>query len=146
MTAHNPFATRAFWLTLLINAVWINASEVARYFALVMPMMRDAFPGMAGVAPMSLPVFAVWGIWDTVWLLALTGFTWLWLERFGTTLRQTLLAGTLAWAAVFVILWLGIYNMGLAPPAVVAVALPLAWGEAAVGALITRWGMRRFAG
>ena len=48
MSAHatrwTPLWGRAFWLTLLCNGVWINASEVFRYFAFVMPMMRDAFP------------------------------------------------------------------------------------------------------
>lgn len=43
--------------------------------------------------------------------------------------HQALLAGTLAWAAVFVILWLGIHNMGFVPPAVVAEALPPAWAR-----------------
>ncbi len=140
----NPFVTKGFWITVAINAIWINASEVARYFVFVMPMMREAMPTVTGVAPMDLGVFAIWGIWDTVWLLSLSGFTWLWLERFGLSTKQTFVAATLAWSAVFVILWVGIFNMNLTTLNVVAIALPLAWLEAAIGAFIVRWGMKRF--
>jgi hypothetical protein len=47
-------------LALLINFLWINTSEVFRYFAFVMPMMRDAFPNVPDVAPMNVPVFLIW--------------------------------------------------------------------------------------
>ncbi len=43
----NPESTRLsapFTVALIVNFVWINAPEVFRYFAFVMPMMREAFP------------------------------------------------------------------------------------------------------
>lgn len=132
-------------MTMLINAIWINASEVFRYFVFVMPMMRDAFPQVENVAPMSWPIFAVWGVWDTVLLFAVTGFVWLFLERFGNGLRQAITAGSLIWAAVFVILWLGMLNMNMTTVAVLAVALPLSWLEMVVAAMIVNWGMWYFA-
>ena len=138
MTASRPIV----W-TLVILAIWINASEVFRYFVFVMPMMRDALPGVADVAPMNLPVFMIWGVWDTILLLAVAGFVWLFLERFGNGLGQALLAGTLIWLAIFGILWLGLYNMNLATPAILAIALPLSWLELVIAALIIRWGMQR---
>ncbi|MGI9411247.1 MAG: hypothetical protein ACR2OV_14305 [Hyphomicrobiaceae bacterium] len=147
MIATSPASRNSNWLAfalaLVANAVWINASEVFRYFAFVMPMMREAFPQVDDVAPMSLTVFAVWGLWDTVLLLAVTGFVWLCLERFGATARNAVLAGTAFWGAVFVVLWLGLFNMNLAPWHVLAVALPLAWIEMAVAALIVRWAVLR---
>lgn len=142
---NNPFATRGFWLTAAITAIWVNVSEVARYFLFIMPMMREAMPMLPEVAPMNAVVFAIWGVWDTIWLLTLCGSVWLWLERFGPSTKQTYLAATLVWAAVFVIVWLGIFNMNLTGINVVAVALPLAWLEAVVGAFIVRWGMLRYA-
>ncbi len=45
--------------------------------------------------------------------------------------------------AVFVILWLGLYNMNLAPSNVLAVALPLAWLEMVVAAVLVWWFMAR---
>jgi len=138
------FPVRAFLITLAINAVWVNASNIFRYLAFIMEMMRDALP-MENVAPMDLGVFLVWGVWDTILLLFVTAFVWLWLERFGYGLRQALLAGTAFWLGVFGILWIGLYNMNLATPEILAVALPLAWVEQVVAALIVNWGMRRFA-
>lgn len=144
MTLDQPLANsgpsfQALWPALALNFLWINASEVFRYFAFVMPMMREAFPTLPDIAPMSLPVFLVWGLWDTVLILAATFLSWLMLERFGNTVRTALAAGTLIWATVFVILWLGLYNMNLAPLQVLLIALPLAWIEMVAAALIVRW-------
>ncbi len=136
---------RAFWFTLLINGLWINASEVFRYFAFVMPMLRDAFPMIEGVAPMSLSVFGMWAIWDTILVVAVTGCSWMFLERFGLSLRNAILAGSSIWMAIFVILWLGLWNMRMATPGLLAVALPLSWLEMVIAAFIVRWGMVRFA-
>jgi len=138
------FPTRAFWLTTLVNAVWINVSEVFRYFVFVMPMMREAFPQIENIAPMNLPVFAIWGVWDTILLLVVTGFVWMFLERFGRGLRQSFIAGSLIWAAIFVILWLGLFNMNVATGAMLAIALPLSWLEMVVAAVIVNWGMHYF--
>lgn len=137
-----PIDWRAFWTAFWINFIWVNASEVFRYFVFVMPMMRAAFPEMSGVAPMDWGVFLVWGAWDTVLVLAITGFVWLFIERFGAGLSQAVAAASLFWLAVFGILWVGLFNMGLAPWQVLAVALPLAWVEMAVAALIVRWQYR----
>lgn len=142
---HPPFPWRGFLWTALIAGIWINISEVVRYFALVMPMVREAFPQIVNVAPMDLGVFAVWAVWDTILVLAVAGFVWIYLDRFGASTRNSLLAATFAWAAIFVILWLGVWNMGLTTPSIVAIALPLAWLELAVAALIVNWGRSRFA-
>lgn len=139
----SPALPRAFWLALGVNFLWMNASEVFRCFAFVMPMMREALPGIVGVAPMNLPVFLVWGIWDTVLIGATTSVCWLMLTRFGPSVRPALVAGTLVWAAVFVLLWLALRNMNLATPPIIAAALPLAWVELAVAGLITRWALLR---
>jgi hypothetical protein len=125
-----------------VNFIWINLSEVFRYFAFVMPMMRDALPMVPDVAPMNLPTFLIWGLWDTILVLAATFFIWLMLDRFGISLRSALLAGTAVWGAIFVILWVGLFNMNLATLPVLAIALPLAWVEMAVAALVVRWKMR----
>ncbi len=137
-------STSGFWPTLLLNAIWVNASEIFRYFVFVMPMMRAAFPQIDNVAPMSWQVFALWGVWDTILVFSVTGFVWLILDRFGDRRRNAIVAGTLFWLSVFVILWLGIWNMNLTTPAVVTVALLLSWLEMVVAALIVNWGRQRF--
>ncbi|MEO1493656.1 MAG: hypothetical protein AAFV19_15990 [Pseudomonadota bacterium] len=130
---------KALLIALALNAVWINASEIFRYFVFVMPMMREAFGMVPGIAPMDLPVFLLWGVWDTILICAVTGFGWLVFDRFGAGVRVALFAGTAVWMSVFGILWLGLWNMGLATGAILMVALPLAWVEMVVAALIVRW-------
>ncbi|MEM8784870.1 MAG: hypothetical protein AAGF19_03360 [Pseudomonadota bacterium] len=141
-----PAMPKGFWIALAINAVWINVSEVFRYFVFVMPQMRADFPELADVAPMTLGVFAIWGVWDTILVAAATVIPWFALERFGPTARNAVLAGTGVWLTVFCLLWIGLYNMGLATLTVMAMALPLAWLEMAIAALIVRWSQRRYAG
>lgn len=128
-----------FTMALTINFVWINASEVLRYFAFVMPMIREAFPMVPDVAPMSFPVFVIWGVWDTILVLTATLLPWMAMKAFGASALRAVLYGTGVWMSVFVILWLGLYNMNMATAGVLAVALPMAWGEMVVAALIVWW-------
>ncbi|MEM9331296.1 MAG: hypothetical protein AAGA53_08210 [Pseudomonadota bacterium] len=143
---HPPFPIKAFLITLVLNGIWINASEIFRYFAFVMPMMRDAFTTVPGVAPMNVAVFLSWAGWMTILLVALTGFVWMFLDKFGYGAKNAILSATLFWAATFVILWLGLYNMNLATPQIISIALPLAWLELAIGALIVNKSMQTFSG
>lgn len=131
--------TRALLWAALLNALWINASEVFRYFLFVMPMLQEAFPQLPGVVPMSWPVFAIWGVWDSIMVLSATGFCWLSFERFGTSIETVLGTATAFWLAVFVVLWLGVWNMNLTTTTIVLTALPLAWFEIFIAALIVRW-------
>lgn len=142
MPLTNPLMLRAFWLTVLFNAIWINASEIFRYFVFVMPMLRESFPGIEDVAPMDLVIFARWAVWDTILLFAVTGLIWIALDGFGRSIRNTLIAATAVWLAIFGILWLGMLNMNLATPEIAAIALMLSWVELAVAGLIVHYGMR----
>ncbi|MEM9229369.1 MAG: hypothetical protein AAGB10_07140 [Pseudomonadota bacterium] len=140
--AETPQATRRmapFTIALIVNFIWINASEVFRYFAFVMPMMREAFPMVPGVAPMNLPVFMIWGVWDTILVLTATLLPWMAMKVFGASAMRAVLYGTGVWMSVFVVLWLGLYNMNMATVGVLAVALPMAWVEMVVAALIVWW-------
>ncbi len=138
----NPETVRRFapfTIALIVNFLWINASEVFRYFAFVMPMMREAFPMVPDVAPMNLPVFMIWGVWDTILVLTATLLPWMAMKVFGASALRAVLYGTGVWMSVFVILWLGLYNMNMATVGVLAIALPLAWVEMVVAALIVWW-------
>ena len=126
-----------------LNMVWINLSEVFRYFLFVMPAMRAAFPELPDVAPMSVSVFLIWGVWDTILVLSVSIIAWLSLERFGVSESSVVLTATGIWAAIFVILWLGVLNMNLATPAILLAALPLAWVEMIVAVIIVAWALSR---
>ena len=138
-----PINKRAIGIAFVFNLIWINLSEVFRYFAFVMPMMRDAFSMVPDIAPMNLSVFLIWGIWDTILVASVTGIAWLALERFGGSHKVFIGVATGIWAAIFVILWLGLLNMNLAIPSVLAIALPLAWLEIYVAVRIVNWAMNR---
>lgn len=141
--SHVSMQSRSFWQALLINALWINLSEVFRYFAFVMPMMREALPALENVAPMSWPVFAIWGLWDTILVFCVTGFVWIYLERFGCGLTNAVLGGSFVWLGIFGILWLGLYNMNLTTLSIVGVALLFSWIELVIAALIVNWALLR---
>ena len=111
---------------LLANMIWINASEIFRYFVLVMPMMRDRFAIVPDVAPMTLLIFLSWAVRDTLLVLTASVIIWLVLDRFGTSLRNTLLAGTLVWTTVFATFWLALMHRNLATWSIWLAALPLA--------------------
>lgn len=128
-----------FTIALVANFLWINASEVFRYFVFVMPMMRETFPTVPDVAPMNLSVFLIWGVWDTILVVAATLLPWMAMQTFGASFARAILYGTGVWMTIFVILWLGLYNMNLATPSVLSVALPLAWLEMCVASLVVWW-------
>lgn len=135
---------RSFWIVFLVLMFWINASEIFRYFVFVLPMMREAFEVVGDVAPVNLAVFVSWMFWDTVLICATLGFVWIYLDRFGDGWRNAVTAGTLIWASVFGLLWLGLINMNLATINIAAIALPLAWLEMVISGLFVNWGRRRF--
>jgi hypothetical protein len=125
-------ARRSFLLVLLVAFLWLNVSEVFRYFAFVMPMMRDAMPTVKDVAPMDFTVFMIWGLWDTLLFAVVGVIAWLFHEKFGGGLRSAIAAGTLLWLTIFCIFWLAAWNMNLTVTRVPLIALPLAWIEMVV--------------
>lgn len=147
MNSHQAPSTRpaisAFWTAVLANAVWINLSEVWRYFYIVKPMLHEMLPGDDSIAPVTPLIFASWMVWDTILLFAATGFYWLYLNYSGHNFRNALLAATVFTVPIFGLIWLGIANMGLLPIDFLWAALPLAWIEQAVAALIVLWAIKR---
>jgi hypothetical protein len=79
-----------------------------------MPMMRVALHTIPDVAPMSLSVFLIWGVWDTIPVAMMLLFYWLYTARFGSRVGSGLAAGTLNWLFFFVLFWLELMNMRLA--------------------------------
>ncbi len=140
----NPFISKPFLKTLFLNFLWQNISETFRYFVFVMPMMRAAFPSVPDIAPMSFNAFLIWVMCGIILLTTQSIFTWTYLERFGNTLKNALIIGTLIWLAIFGVLWIALYNMNLATLSIMSYALPLSWLEMIISALIVHWGMRHF--
>lgn len=142
-TEARPRISPQFWIALMINFFWVNASEIWRYLFVIKPMLHEAYPGRADIAPFDLPTFALWSVWDTWLIFAATGFYWVYLNWAGRRIRQSLIAATLFTVTVFGLLWLGLVNMGFVPARFIWIALPLAWAEQAVAATITWWAIGR---
>lgn len=128
-----------FITALIYNMVWVNISEIVRYFGLVRPMIHDTFPGQENLAAVTPSIFMSWMVWDTILILAGTGFYWLYLKAFGRTKTNALLSATAFSMTVFGLLWLGLVNMGFVPAKFIWSALPLAWIEQVIAALIVYW-------
>ena len=134
MTTH--FSPKKFILTTLIVSIWINLSEVFRYFVIVMPKTREYLSMIPGVAPMDWGVFAIWGVWDTILTALVVFMYWLVAQRFGDNLRSVILAGTISWMFFFLLFWVGMINMALSSVSLAAMVLPLAWLEMVVASYI----------
>lgn len=131
------FNVRQFVLIVLITSIWINASEIFRYFLFVMPMMKAHWGEVSeGIAAMDWVIFSIWGAWDTLLTLVLVFVVWLYCQVFGDGLRSIVSAATVVWAAIFIIFWVAASNMGLSDWNILLVALPLSWIEMVVGAWI----------
>lgn len=130
------FPWRLFLATSLIASMWVHASEHFRYMLFVRPMLMDSLSMVPGVAPMNLPVFLSWGVWNTL-LAAMTVLTyWFYAHAFGPGLRSAVIAGTLSWLSSFVFFWHAFANLGLASFADIFVEPPMSWVELVVASLI----------
>jgi hypothetical protein len=132
----HTFNFRRFVIVVLLVSIWVNASEVFRYFIIVMPETRDFLSVVPGVAPMNLPVFAIWGVWDMVLTTSCVFMFWLVSQVFGNNYRSIVIAGTMSWVFFFVLFWVAIINMALAHPSLALKALPLAWLELVVASYL----------
>ncbi|MEM6446976.1 MAG: hypothetical protein AAF704_10490 [Cyanobacteria bacterium P01_D01_bin.123] len=127
---------KQFAIVTLLVSIWVNASEVFRYFIIVMPKTRIYLAAISEVAPMDWGVFAIWGIWDTILTALIVFVFWIVSQNFGNNTRSILIAGTLCWALFFLLFWVGMVNMNLAQWSLALIALPLAFLETVVASFI----------
>lgn len=135
---------KALLIIFSLVAIWINISEIFRYFVFIMPMMRGAFPQITNIAPMNLGVFALWGVWDLILVLCTTGIAWICLLFFGKSTKKVIVIASFIWLGIFGIFWLGMWNLGLATSEMLIVAWPLSWLEVLIAVVIVRWGLQNF--
>lgn len=131
-----PFQNTKFLRALLWNTLWVNISGLPRYFLLIAPMLHAAFPNNPEIAPVSLPIMASWGLWTIVFLLASTGFYWMYLELRGNTKANVVTGALWLTSATIGLTWLGIVNMGMVSVKFLYVAMAWATVEQLVSAFI----------
>lgn len=133
------FPLHAYVVIVFVVSMWIHASENVRYFLFVRPMLRDSLSMVPDVAPMNLPVFISWGVWDTMLAAMTVLYYWLYSRVFGASLRSAIIAGTLSWLSSFVFFWHAFANLNLATFADLLVEPPLSWIELVVASVIARY-------
>lgn len=130
---NQKFGTKQFLIITLIVSIWINISEVFRYFVLVRPRTKAFFKERTDIAAMDFEIFSIWGFWDTLLTAILVLVFWLYAKSYGNNQKSILVAGTIVWAAVFVIFWVATANMGLSSWDILWITLPLSLLEMLVG-------------
>lgn len=135
----SAFNLRQFILAVLLVSLWVNASEVFRYFVIVMPETRAFLSMVPNIAPMNLPVFLIWGVWDTLLTASIVFMFWLVSQAFGNNMRSVVIAGVASWAFSFVLFWVGMLNMSLTKLKLAIIALSLALLETLVASYIASW-------
>lgn len=130
------FNTKKFVTTVLLVSIWVNISEVFRYFVIVMPETREFLSVVPNVAPMSWGIFLVWGVWDTLLTASIVFMFWLVASAFGNNISSVLIAAVASWLFFFVLFWVGLLNMSLTTVGLAAIALPLALLETVVASFI----------
>lgn len=95
------FNVKQFLINTFYASIWVNVSEVFRYFLIVLPRTREYLSEVPGVAPINIPVLFIWACWD----MLLTGLTvflfWLFAQYFGNSLRSVFVAASISWAFFF---------------------------------------------
>lgn len=134
---NQKFNVKQFAIITLMVSIWINISEVFRYFLLVMPRVKAFFPNTSGVAEMDLVIFSIWGIWDTLLTAVLVFVFWIYAKSFGNNRISIFGSGIFVWLAVFVIFWVATANMGLSSWSILLITLPLSLFEMIVGAWLS---------
>ena len=130
------FDLKKFIIVTLVTSIWINISEVFRYFVFVMPEMRSSLSAVNDVAPMNFIVFSIWGAWDTLLTGLVVFIFWIYSQTYGNNIRSVVISGTLSWGLLFVLFWVAMVNMGLAKWSILAITLPLSWLELVVASYI----------
>lgn len=123
------FNLKRFVVVTLITSIWINISEIWRYFALVIPRVKTYWNHQKGIASMDFTIFSIWGVWMIILSFTTVFVFWLYSKVFGNTVKSVFVSATLVWLLFFVLFWVGAANMGYSDWSILKITLPLSWIE-----------------
>lgn len=130
---NQKFDLKQFIIVTLLVSIWINISEVFRYFVLVRPRVKAFFTEREGIADINLGIFTIWGFWDTLLTVILVLVFWLYAKAYGNNSKSIFTSALIVWFAVFVIFWVATANMGLSNWDILLITLPLSLLEMVIG-------------
>lgn len=141
------FILKDFVLVSMVTSIWVNISELVRYFGYVRPKMQAFFshPQMGKI--WDIQILAVWGFWDSLITCLYVFLFWLCAQVFGNSSKAIVISGVMSWCFVFVLYWVASANMFLAEWSNLLVVLPMALLETLVASFIaSRLYMRQYDG
>ena len=133
---NQTFVAKDFIVITFLTSIWVNASEVFRYFVLVRPEMHEYLSTVPNVADMNFAIFAIWGLWDTLLTALYVFLFWLCANVFGNNVKSILISGVMSWCFFFLLFWVGMANMNLSSWGYLLIVLPLALIETLIAAYI----------
>ena len=134
---NKKFVVKDFIQITLITSLWVNASELVRYFGYVRPRMQEYFSYIPQMGKIwDIQILAVWGFWDALITALYVFLFWLCAQVFGNTRKAIVISGVMSWSFVFVLYWVATANMFLAEWSTLFVVLPLALLETLVASYI----------
>ena len=87
-----PFRIKAIVRVILWTSIWINISEVFRYFSIVRPNIQRFFNHQEGIAAMDWIIFSIWGAWDMLLTTMVVLTCWLFINILGNNRKSIVLA------------------------------------------------------
>lgn len=134
---NKKFIIKDFIIITLLTSIWVNISELIRYFAYVRPEMMDYFTTIPNMGEIwNLQIIAVWTFFDTLLVALYVFLFWLCAQVFGNNIKSVLISGVMSWCFFFVLFWVGSANMHLVNWSTLLVVLPLALLETVVASYI----------
>lgn len=134
---NKKFILKDFIVITLITSLWVNTSELVRYFGYVRPKMQEYFSNIPQMGTIwDVQILAVWGFWDTLLTVLYVFLFWLCAQVFGNNGKAIVISGVMSWAFFFVLYWLATANMFLANWSNLLVVLPMALVETLVASYI----------
>jgi hypothetical protein len=130
------FIFKDFIIITLLVSIWVNTSEVFRYFIIVRPDMHENLATIPQVADMNITIFLIWGVWDTLLTGLIVFLFWLCSQVFGNNLKSIVISSAVSWCFFFLLFWVGLANMNLSSWSFIIIVLPLALLETSVASFI----------
>ncbi len=139
------FDWKQFIIVTLITSLWVQASEIFRYFVLVIPRVKTFWNDLGTIAHMDILIFLIWGVWGTVLTGMVVYFFWLYAQVYGNNRKSIWISGILSWMFFFVLFWIGAANMGYSDWSILWITLPLSLIELIVASWIASLLFKRYA-
>ncbi|PCH59695.1 MAG: hypothetical protein COC05_06325 [Gammaproteobacteria bacterium] len=125
-----------FIIVVLITSIWVNLSEVLRYFLVVRPKTITYLSMVPDISSINYKIAVIWGFLDMLLTCLYVFLFWLCAQTLGNNTKSVIISAVVAWCFFFVLFWVGMANMNLPGWAFLIVVLPLTLIETLVASFV----------